>query len=78
VKQRVALVALVALAVLVVLTGCCIGMVAMPGRSFSGAPVALTADEEVLKAYLVEVVEHLSVDIGERNVTRQPAALAGC
>jgi len=50
-------------------------MVRMPGQSFAGSPN--TADEsfKAKRARLESDVEHLSVTIGERNVTRRSQSL---
>lgn len=47
-------------------------MIRMPGRSFRGTAAALTAGEKTLRAELVDHVQKLSGEIGERNLRRYP------
>src|SRR5947208_7703784 len=47
-------------------------MIRMPGRSFGGMAQPLTAEEKALRAELIEHVQKLSGDIGERNLRRYP------
>jgi hypothetical protein len=47
-------------------------MIRMPGRSFRGIAQPLTAEEKTLRAELIEHVQKLSGDIGERNLRRYP------
>ena len=58
---------LLLLAILVVLVAWW-GMIRMPGKSFSGTPPPLSADEETLRAELMAHVQKLGGEIGERNV----------
>jgi len=58
------------------LTTCAIGMVSMPGQSFAGSAPALDEAGRALRAQLTADIDHLAVTIGERNVRRQPQALA--
>ncbi|MEK7668482.1 MAG: M28 family peptidase [Gemmatimonadota bacterium] len=50
-------------------------MARMPGQSFRGAPPALTAAQQEVRAQLAADVRALATDIGPRHY-RQPAALA--
>lgn len=43
-------------------------MIRMPGKSFSGTPPPLSAEEQTLRAELIAHVQKLGADIGERNV----------
>lgn len=57
--------------------GACVhGMVSMPGESFRGKTPPLDDDGQKLTAQLQADIQRLAVDIGERNVTRRPEALA--
>jgi hypothetical protein len=47
-------------------------MIRMPGRSFRGTAQPLTAEEKAVRAELIEHVQKLSGDIGERNLRRYP------
>ncbi len=51
-------------------------MVRMPGKSFSGAPPPLSADETVLRNELARDVEMLAGTIGERNLRRYDKLVA--
>ncbi len=51
-------------------------MVTMPGESFRGAPPLPDAATLALAESLKRSVEHLAVDIGERNLSRAPKGLA--
>lgn len=74
--KRLTLVVAVALALAVALGACVHGMVSMPGESFAGAPPPLDEAGRALQEQLAADVRRLAVDIGERNVTRKPEALA--
>ncbi|MBS1991765.1 MAG: M28 family peptidase [Cyanobacteria bacterium SZAS LIN-3] len=50
-------------------------MIQMPGKSFSGVPPALSAQEKQLSARLKEHVETLAGKIGARSLTAAPANL---
>lgn len=57
--------------------GACVhGMVSMPGESFAGAPPPLDEGGRALAEQVSADVRRLAVDIGERNVSRKPEALA--
>ena len=58
------------------LSTCAIGMVSMPGKSFIGAGPVLDDAGQALQRQLVADIDHLAATIGERNVRRQPQALA--
>lgn len=51
-------------------------MIRMPGRSFHGAPPALTSEETALRDELVASVNSLAGVIGERNLERYSALTA--
>lgn len=74
-KRRLALAGLFAL--LCGATGCCVfGMIVMPGSSFADAAVPLSVADAELREYLGDTIDELSLEIGERNATRRPEALA--
>jgi hypothetical protein len=50
-------------------------MTVMPGTSFTGVPPLLTVEEAELAKTLEADVTHLSVTIGERNLTNAPGKL---
>jgi Zn-dependent M28 family amino/carboxypeptidase len=60
--------AVILLFVVVVLIAIVSYMVAMPGKSFSGALPPLTAEEIQIKTNLTRHISYLADDIGERNV----------
>lgn len=60
--------AVILLFVVVVLIAIVSYMVAMPGKSFSGALPPLTAEEIQVKTNLTRHISYLADDIGERNV----------
>ena len=51
-------------------------MVSMPGKSYLGAGPVLDDAGQALQRQLVADIDHLATTIGERNVRRQPQALA--
>lgn len=75
-KKPVGMVIVAASAAAVALAACVHGMVSMPGASFAGTPPPLDDAGRALQTQLAQDVQRLAVDIGERNVTRKPAALA--
>ena len=52
------------------------GMIRMPGKSFTGAPPALSPAEQELRAELVAHVQKLGGEIGERNVNHYDKLVA--
>ncbi len=51
-------------------------MIRMPGKSFRGTAAPLSAEEKALRAELVDHVQKLGGEIGERNLARYPQLLA--
>ena len=50
-------------------------MIRMPGRSFHGKALQLTPDELVLRGELINHVQKLAGEIGERNLSQYPRLL---
>jgi Zn-dependent M28 family amino/carboxypeptidase len=71
--KKIAIVVSLLIVLAVVGAACVSGMVSMPGKSFEGTP---KPPDNALVEEVNADVKRLAGDIGERNLTRKPAALA--